>query len=224
MNKLRVLLACEESQAVTKEFRLLGHDAYSCDILPCSGGHPEWHLQQDVTELLRQDWDLVIAHPPCTVLSNSGVRWLISKEPKNSDHIKLTSGLFMDRKRYQEVIYSTDFFNKFIEYGKNGHAIAIENPIQHKYAKQLIHGQHSQIIQPYQFGHTETKATCLWLFNLPKLIETNNVYNEMMKLTYAERSKIHYASPGPDRAKIRSKTYNGIARAMAEQWSEYLTG
>lgn len=223
MKKLKVLIACEESQTVMKEFRKLGHDAYSCDILPCSGGHPEWHLQQDVTELLKQDWDLVIAHPPCTVLSNSGVRWLVSKEPKNPEHIKLTSGLFMDKKRYQEVIDSTDFFNKFIEYGRQGKAIAIENPIQHKYAKQLIHGEYAQLIQPYQFGHLETKGTCLWLFNLPKLVETNNVYDEMMQLSYAEKSKIHYASPGPERAKIRSKTYNGIARAMAEQYSEYLT-
>lgn len=224
MKKLKVLVACEESQTVTKEFRRLGHEAYSCDILPSSGGHPEWHIQGDaIKELYSQKWDLVIAHPPCTVLSNSGVRWLVSVKEKKGFTPNYDIGLYVNQDRYAELLESTRFFNKFVLYGKLGGTIAIENPIQHKYAKELINANHSQIIQPYQFGHEETKATCLWLFGFPTLKETNNVYDQMMKLDYKDRSKIHYASPGPDRAKIRSKTYSGIAKAMAEQWSEYLT-
>jgi hypothetical protein len=208
MKKLKVLVACEESQAVTKEFRKLGHEAYSCDILPCSGGHPEWHIQGDAVEVLYSEkWDLVIAHPPCTRLANSGVRWL------------------KERDLWNDLKDACEFFNEFKKYGESGSLIAIENPIPHKYAthgflQEEKHvegiGNYTQIIQPYEFGHLEKKATCLWLFGLPELKETNNVHKEMMQLPYSERAKIH-------RAKLRSKTYTGIAKAMAEQWSEYLT-
>lgn len=211
---LKILVSCEESQAVTKEFRRLGHEAYSCDILPCSGGYPEWHIHGDAIEALHsQSWDLVIAHPPCTRLANSGVRWL------------------KERNLWGDLKEACKFFNEFKKYGESGNLIAIENPIPHKYATlgfwiDYKHvegiGGYSQLIQPYQFGHLEKKATCLWLFGLPELKETENVYNQMMQLDYKERAKIHYASPGKDRAKIRSKTYPGIAKAMAEQWSEYL--
>ena len=156
--EIKVLVACEESQAVCIEFRKLGIEAYSCDLLPCSGGHPEWHLQQDVTKLLwSMKWDLIIAHPPCTRLANSGVMWLEKK------------GLWDD------LFEGVRFFKKFQLYGKMGGRIAIENPIPHKYAVKEI-GKYSQIIQPYEFGHTERKATCLWLYNLPLLKETNNVF------------------------------------------------
>jgi len=197
---MKILVACEESQAVTIAFRNAGHEAWSCDLLPCSGGHPEWHIQGDArTQLWKMGWDLVIAHPPCDRLANSGVRWLD------------------ERNLWDEMLSATRFFNQFIYYGRQGYKIAIENPVQHKYAREEIEKYH-QIIQPYQFGHMEKKTTCLWLYNLPKLNETNNVYEEMMKLPYSERAKVHCCSPGKDRAKIRSKTYAGIAEAMANQW------
>lgn len=196
---MKVLVACEESQVVTIAFRNKGHEAYSCDILPCSGGHPEWHIKGNVIHQLYKEWDFVIAHPPCDRLTNSGVRWL------------------SERDLWQEMYFACNFFNMFQSYGEAGNKVVIENPVQHKYAREYI-TKYNQIIQPYQFGHLEKKTTCLWLYNVPKLIETNNVYEEMMKLPYAERAKVHYASPGVNRSKIRSKTYTGIAKAMAEQW------
>lgn len=219
--RLLILVACEESQSVAMAFRALGHEAYSCDLEECSGGHPEYHIKGDaIKALYSRKWDLVIAHPPCTFLANSGVRWLVSRKERSGfewhDGIKL----YIDYKRYEAVLQGAAFFNKFVLYGKLGNAIVIENPIQHKYAKELINATHTQIIQPWQFGHLQTKATCLWLFNVDKLMETKNVYAEMMALPYAQRSEIHYASPGPERAKLRSKTYTGIADAMADQWGK----
>ena len=206
MNKdSRILIACEESQIVTTEFRKLGfNNTFSCDLLQTSGLHPEWHLIGDaVTVLNSKKWDLVIAHPPCTRMANSGVMWL---EKRNL---------------WNDLYKATDFFNEFVRYGKSGNKIAIENPIPHKYAVEKI-GKYNQIIQPYMFGHTEQKATCLWLFGLPELKETNNVFELMKTLPKSEQQKIHYMSPGKERAKLRSKTFQGIARAMAEQWTEYL--
>ena len=200
---MRVLVACEESQRVTIAFRNRGHEAYSCDILPCSGGYPEWHFHGDIRNWLwpYNAWDLVIAHPPCTRLANSGVRWL------------------KERDLWDELKQAAAFFNLFtdIYLGSNKKTkVAIENPIPHKYAEIP---RYDQIIQPYQFGHLEKKATCLWLYGLPPLQPTNDVEEEMKKLPYKERAKVHYASPGPQRAILRSKTYPGIAEAMAEQWS-----
>jgi hypothetical protein len=194
----KILLACEESQAVCIEFRKLGFEAYSCDILPCSGGHPEWHLQRDVTELLKERWDLVIAFPPCTDLAVSGAAWF---EQKRKDG------------RQQKSI---EFFMKFANY--NG-KIAIENPIG---IMSSIWRKPDQIIHPYQFGHTESKATCLWLNGLPLLKETKNVKEQWKTLPANIGQRIHYLPPGPDRAKLRSKTFPGIAKAMAEQWGSYL--
>ncbi len=197
---MEALIACEESQAVCIEFRKRGHEAYSCDLEPCSGGHPEWHIKGDAIEVLySQKWDLVIAFPPCTYLANSGVRWRV------------------ERNEWLEIEQATNFFNAFVSHGEAGNMCAIENPIQHVYARARIHKYH-QIIHPYQFGHMEKKATCLWLYGLPPLHETNNVYGEMMKLPYKERAKIHNYAPGPDRQRIRSLTYLGIAAAMATQW------
>jgi len=210
---MKILIACEESQAVTIAFRNRGFEAYSCDILPCSGGHPEWHIQGDVTPLLKNKWDLVIAHPPCDYLANSGVRWRV------------------ERKEWREVYEGIMFFKKFQQYGERGNLIMIENPIIHKYARdgvffnynfQIGVGKHSQTIQPYQFGHLEQKRTCLWLYGLPKLKETNNVFIEMMKLEYKDRAKVHYCPPGKNQKKIRSTTYKGIAEAMAQQWGDFL--
>ena len=200
----KILIACEESQAVCIEFRKLGFEAYSCDLQPCSGGHPEWHAKADAIDMLyASKWDLVIAHPPCTRMANSGVMWL---EKRNL---------------WNDLDKATDFFYEFVKYGKQGNKIAIENPIPHKYAVDKI-GKYSQVIQPYMFGHTERKATCLWLFGLPELKETNNVMEEMKKLPKNEQQRIHYLPPGKDRAKLRSKTFPGIAEAIATQWGSFL--
>lgn len=197
---MKVLIACEESQTICKAFRAKGHEAYSNDIVDCSGNHPEWHIQGDAIEALySKNWDLVIAHPPCTRLANSGVCWLDKK------------GLWKDMER------GAEFFYKFVKYGKAGNKIAIENPVPHKYAVEII-GPYTQIIQPYQFGHAERKATCLWLFGIPELIYTNNVYEQMKILPKNQAQRLHYLPPSPERAKLRSKTYEGIAKAMAEQW------
>jgi hypothetical protein len=183
----KVLIACEESQAVTKAFREIGIEAYSCDLQPCSGGHPEWHYQGDVTALLKKPWDLVIAFPPCTHLASSGARWFKEKQKDG---------------RQQEGI---DFFMLFANC--NIPRVAIENPIgimSNRYRKP------DQIIQPWQFGHGETKATCLWLKNLPKLEPTD--------IVEGREQRVWKMSPSPDRGKERSKTYEGVAKAMAQQW------
>jgi len=198
---MRVLLACEESQAVCKEFRKLGHEAYSCDIQECSGGHPEWHLQQDVTELLKQDWDMIIAFPPCTDLAVSGAAWF---EQKRKDG------------RQQASI---DFFMLFAD--AKCERIAIENPVG---IMSSLWRKHDQIIQPYQFGDAFEKKTCLWLKGLPKLEPTNIVEppkrtefasGRSMPTWYADAWRLK----PKERAKLRSKTFEGIAKAMAEQWA-----
>ena len=186
--EMRILIACEESQAVCTEMRRLGHEAYSCDIIQCSGGHPEWHLQVDALELLKMRWDMIIAFPPCTNLAVSGARYFKEKQADG---------------RQQDSI---EFFMKFAN--ADCKKIAIENPVgimSTRYRKP------DQIIQPWQFGHGETKATCLWLKGLPKLKPTD--------IVTGREQRIWKMPPGPERAKIRSKTYPGIARAMAEQWA-----
>ena len=189
-------MACEESQAVTKELRRLGHEAFSCDIETCSGGHPEWHLQEDVTPLLKQRWDMIIAFPPCTHLAVSGAAWF---EQKRKDG------------RQQAAI---DFFMLFVN--AECERIAIENPVG---IMSTIYKKPSQIVQPYEYGHMEQKKTCLWLKGLPLLQPTNNVYAQMMELPKNKRERLHYLPPSPERAKLRSKTFPGIAKAMAEQWA-----
>ncbi|MFC3212693.1 hypothetical protein [Planomicrobium okeanokoites] len=204
---MRILVACEESQVVTKEFRKLGHEAYSCDILECSGGHPEWHLQQDVTELLKEKWDMILAFPPCTFLTVTGNRWF-NIERYGEKAIKRTK----DR---EEAI---DFFMLFAN--ADCERVAIENPVG-------VMSSHwrkpNQIIQPYEFGDPFEKKTCFWLKGLPKLKPTNIVEppprtkfdsGKSMPAWYAEAWKL----PKEERAKLRSKTFPGIAEAMAEQW------
>ena len=212
MKKLKVLVACEESQRVCTAFRELGHEAYSADIQEPSGGHPEWHILGDVLEVLNggafetmdgtqhsvDRWDMIIAHPPCTHLAVSGARWF-------KEGVKPIS--LQDQ--------AAEFFMKFIN--AECEHIAVENPVcvmSTRYRKP------DQIINPWQFGHLEQKKTCLWLKNLPKLHETNNVYEEMMKLPEKERAKCWWL--GSNHSKERSKTYLGIAKAIAEQWSEYI--
>jgi len=196
---MRILVACEESQAVTLELRALGHEAYSCDLLPCSGSHPEWHLQQDVIPLLEQEWDMIIAFPPCIDLCSSGAAHFAQKRADG---------------RQQKSI---DFFMAFVN-AKCKH-IAIENPIG---IMSSMYRKPDQIIQPWMFGHMECKSTCLWLKGLPKLKETDNVKDEMMKLPKNKRERIHYLPPSKNRSVLRSKTFAGIAKAMAIQWSEYI--
>jgi hypothetical protein len=178
------------------KFRKLGHEAYSCDIQECSGGHPEWHIQGDVLEQLDNGWDMLIAFPPCTYLCNSGVRWLF-----NSDGSWNTE-------RAKKMEDAIEFFNKLgmSKIPKK----CIENPIMHRYAKEKINICRSQIIQPWMFGHGETKATGLHIKSLPFLKSTN--------IVNGREHRIHRMSPGPDRQKNRSKTFPGIAKAMAEQW------
>lgn len=219
----KVLIACEESQAVCKAFRELGHEAYSCDILPCSGGHPEWHLQGDIFHVIYRSGmltslDFLGGHPECTFLTNAGVRWIASKNERDGYEWSDEHQIFINWKRFRQMEKAALFFKSLLSNIQSVGKGYIENPIMHKYAMDIIGIKPDQIIQPYQFGHTETKATCLWLIGLPLLKETNNVYEEMMKLPMKDRAKVHYCSPGPERSKIRSKTYSGIAEAMSNQW------
>lgn len=193
---MRVLVACEFSGVVREAFRARGHDAWSCDLLPAEDGS-EFHLQCDVLLhgiQLRPGWDLMIAHPPCTYLANSGVRWLVR------------DGKF-DAVRLSHMDDAISFWRQLRDAPID--RIAIENPIPHKHARFKM-GCYDQVIQPWQFGHGETKATCLWLKNLPKLVPTN--------IVSGRTPRVHHASPGPDRWKERSRTLTGIADAMAEQW------
>ena len=185
---MKILVACEESQAVTIELRRIGHEAYSCDIEPCSGGHPEWHLQVDALELLKMKWDMILAFPPCTHLAVSGARYF---EQKRKDG------------RQQAAI---DFFMRFAN--SDCPKIAIENPVG---IMSTVWKKPDQIIQPWQFGHGETKKTCLWLKGLPPLIPT--------EIVEGREQRIWKMPPSEDRAKNRAKTFPGIARAMAEQWA-----
>ena len=202
---MRVLVACEESQEVCKAFRALGHEAYSCDIQECSGGHPEWHIQGDVLPLLNEKWDLIIAHPPCTYLSNAGARWLYAGGKLNQD-------------RYKKGLEGKEFFLKFLN-ANCGH-VAIENPIP---SSVYDLPQYTQVIQPYEFGDPWSKKTCLWLKGLPPLQPTEIISDHKPFCSSGSYSKNHDpkykgASRKGGSAKSRSKTFPGIARAMAEQW------
>jgi hypothetical protein len=212
LKKLKILLACEESQAVTKEFRRLGHEAFSCDILPCSGGHPEWHLQQDVVPLLQQKWDLIISFPPCTFLTVTGNRWF-NVEKYGQKAIQ----------RHKDREEAIQFFKMFAE--ADCEHVAIENPVGIMSSEWR---KPNQIINPYQFGDPFEKKTCLWLKGLPLLKPTDIVTppkrtefasGKSMPSWYAEAWKL----PKEERSKLRSKTFPGIAKAIAEQWSEFLT-
>lgn len=195
---MRVLVACEYSGRVRDAFIREGHNAMSADLLPTDAEGP--HYQGDVLDLLDEPWDLVVAHPPCTYLTNSGVTWLTT-----------------DPERWALLDEGAEFFAKMFEF--NSPRIAVENPVQHKYAiERHGHGKATQYIQPWQFGHTEQKRTGLWLVGLPKLEPTNNVYDQMMQLPKRERERLHYLGPSKDRWKLRSTTYSGIADAMAKQW------
>lgn len=228
---MKILVACEESQAVTKELRILGHEAYSCDIEPCSGGHPEWHIKKDVLSILNpvndgelkaicfstmdeeihivEKWDMIIAFPPCTYLTVTGNRWF-NVEKYGEKAIQ----------RAKEREKAINFFMRFAN--ADCKKIAIENPIG---VMSSTWRKPNQIIQPYMFGDTERKSTCLWLKGLPMLTPTNIV--EPNIITYKNGkgtdSPWHMNTmglPKEERAKLRSKTFPGIAKAMAEQWGK----
>ena len=200
---MRVLIACEESQTVCKAFRDLGHESYSCDIQECSGGHPEWHIMGDclpilggccevqtmdrISHVIPDKWDLIIAHPPCTDLAVSGARWFAEKQKDGRQQKSIV--FFM-----QMALAECD-------------RVAIENPVC---IMSSAWRKPDQIIQPWQFGHGEQKATCLWLKGLAPLSPTN--------IVQGREQRVWKMSPGKERQKNRAKTFPGIARAMAEQW------
>ena len=215
---MKVLVACEESQTVCKAFRARGHEAYSCDIQEPSGGHPEWHIKGDVLPLLNGNcnfiteggvygviegrWDLIIAHPPCTDLAVSGARWFPEKQK--------------DMRQQKSVV----FFMQCIL--ADCDRIAVENPIG---IMSSVFRKPSQVIQPYEYGHPTRKATCLWLKNLPPLKPTKIIHYTVVKTGHGTDSPWHaytWNLPPAERARARSKTFPGIANAMAEQWG-YLT-
>jgi hypothetical protein len=208
---MKVLIACEESQTITKEFRKLGIEAYSCDILDCSGGHPEWHYKNNVFDILNKNFDLMIAHPPCTFLSVSGAKHFYNKDGSKN----------IERFKNQKI--ALDFVNMLMNAPIN--KICIENPIS-------VISTHirkpDQIIQPYMFGEEATKTTCLWLKNLPKLIPTNIVdkgerifFKSGKSLPKWYSDILKNAKTSNERRTLRSKTFIGIANAMATQWGNF---
>ena len=229
---MNILVACEESQTVTKELRRLGHNAFSCDIIECSGGHPEWHIKGDALAILNPwkftenelagiefftmdnelhyfvgGWDMIIAHPPCTYLTNAGARWL-------------WAGGELNQERYKKGMEAKDFFMQFMN--AECPKIAIENPVPSAVYELPAY---TQIIQPYEYGHAATKKTCLWLKGLPVLAPTEIVEPVKGRRFQQKNGKWRYSCwemdqrGGKDRARERSKTFPGIAKAMAEQWA-----
>lgn len=206
---MRILVACEESQVVTIEFRKLGHEAFSCDIQECTGNHPEWHIKDDVLCQLNNNWDMMVAFPPCTHLAVSGAAWFREK---------------IEDGRQQQGI---DFFMKMVNAPID--KIAIENPVG---IMSSIYKKPDQIVNPFYFGDPVPKKTCLWLKNLPKLqhFKENDLFNQKTwiepeyiigKRDGRKYSIIHYQSHGKDlgeRSRIRSKTFPGIGKSMAESW------
>jgi hypothetical protein len=203
---MKVLVACEESQTVMKAFRALGHEAYSCDILDCSGGFPEYHIKDDVTKIINQDWDLIIAHPPCTYISHAGARWLYPKGVLNQE-------------RFEKGKQAAEFFNLFLNLACE--KVCVENPVPSS-----IYGlpKHSQMIQPYFFGEPFQKKTLLWLKGLPQLVPTKIVDKGEFVTYKSGKTKSKWfmdaakAKTPAERARLRSKTFEGIAMAMAQQW------
>lgn len=211
---MRILVACEESQAITKELRSLGHEAFSCDLLPCSGGYPEWHLQQDVFEVIEQGWDMMIAHPPCTYLAVSGARWLYNKDGSKNEE------------RWRNQAEALQFVQRLMDAPID--KIAIENPVS-------VISSHirkpDQIVHPWMFGDKASKSTCLWLKNLPLLtptdiVEKGEFIEFISKKGVKKRQPKWYfdalkeAKTPAERRTLRSKTFKGMAQAIAKQWTK----
>ena len=200
--QMRVLVGCEFSGTVRRAFAMRGHDAWSCDLLPAEDRSNK-HIVGDIRDILSDGWDLlIVCHPPCTRLCNSGVRWL-SKPPASKTLEQMWQELD------EGCALFSDCWNAPIE------RVAVENPVMHRYAKERIRNyvEPAQSVQPWQFGHGEVKRTCFWLKNLPALTPTN--------IVDGREPRIHHMSPGPDRAKERSRFFSGIAEAMADQWGGY---
>jgi hypothetical protein len=235
MKKLNVLVACEESQALTNELRLLGHNAFSCDLLPCSGGHPEWHFNNDVFEIIKNqggvlqngetvninaDWDMMIAHPPCTYLAVSGAQWYYHPEDKDLPvESRRPHPKHPDRAAEREK--AIEFFIRIANAPID--KIAIEKPVG---VISSAYRKPDQIVQPFMFGDEARKTTCLWLKNLPKL-EPTDIVSEGERV-YFKSGKSHpkwyadalsNAKSSEERRTMRSKTFIGMAKAMASQWS-----
>lgn len=229
---MNVLIACEESQRVCIEFRKMGFNAFSCDLLDCSGGHPEWHIKDDCLPLITTEcgffkgifetsdgeihtfrkWDLIIAHPPCTYLTVTGNRWFNIEEYGNDAKL-----------RYKERLDAVRFFMNIVLYANTEH-LAIENPIG---IMSSYYRKPNQIIHPYMFGDQARKATCLWLKGLPNLIPTDEVEPEIIRYKNGKGTDNPWHMdtmklPPDERARERSKTFPGIAKAMAQQWGSYL--
>jgi len=218
---MKVLVGCEESQAVTIEFRKLGIEAYSCDLQECSGGHPEWHYQEDIFEVInREQWDMMIAFPPCTYLTVTGARWLYNKDGSKNES------------RWVAQDDAVEFVKKL--YYSNIKRIAIENPVGKLSSLWM---KPTQIIQPFYFGDESQKTTCLWLKDLPKLQHLKNANLFEKNITHCGKGEMVTTSTGKtfskwywetsrgkgkERQILRSKTFPGIAKAMATQWSKYL--
>lgn len=201
---MRILIACEESQTVCKAFRDKGHEAYSCDILPCSGGHPEWHIQDDVLKHLDDGWDMMIAHPPCTYLSRAGARWMYQ-------------GGELNQERYQKGLDAASFFRALLD--ADIPQVAVENPTPLKIFELP---KHTQAVQPYEFGHPLSKKTLLWLRNLSKLKPTD-LREDFKPLLPSNTGGAKRGQKADWKNKVRdpkeaSKTFEGIAKAMADQW------
>lgn len=211
---MKVLVACEESQTVCKAFRARGHEAYSCDIQDCSGGHPEWHLKQDVLPLLREKWDLIIAHPPCTYLTNGGAVRMFRREVK--EYPPYGTFQMMNLNRLKEGMLARDFFMSFLN--APCERVAIENPVPMSF---YMLPPALQIIQPYMFGDPYSKKTCLWLKGLPPLRPTEVLkeYHPYINGGGGRLERSNYKGQKfAEGSRARSKTFPGIARAMAEQW------
>ena len=204
---MKIFIGCESSGTIRRAFQEMGHTVYSCDLLPADDGEKLYHIQDDVRKVLAGTqfafgFDKMFFHPSCRFLTNSGVRWLFNKDGSRNEE------------RWENLEEAARFFNWCLKMVANCGSGFVENPIMHKHAMNLIGVKYSQIIQPWQYGHTTSKATCLWNTGLPNLIPTNIIPKELRTF------EIHTASPGPDRWKIRSKTFDGIAKAMAEQWGK----
>jgi hypothetical protein len=207
---MRVLVVCEYSATVRDAFRAQGHDAWSCDVLPTEGD-PTWHIRDDALHVLTGrwafGWDLIIAHPPCTYLTYAGAKHLYLEGRKENGR---------DESRWKAMEHGALFFRAMLN--APAERIAVENPIMLAAAKKIVGRGPDQIVQPWQFGHPESKRTGLWLKGLPPLVPTHNLEAEMLALPAKDRNRVHYMAPGPERWKERSRTYSGIAQAMADQW------
>lgn len=217
---MKILVACEESQAITTRLRSLGHEAFSCDLLECSGGHPEWHIRGDVIGVMNNGWDMMIAHPPCTFLAGSSVQWLSNPEDKELPFDERRPHPLYPKRR-QDMLDAVAFVRAL--YDAPIDKIAIENPVgllSSRWRKP------DQIVQPYMFGDEATKTTCLWLKGLPHLVPTNIVGKGARKVFASGKSHpawyaeaLEKGMSKEERQMFRSKTFPGMAQAMAEQWA-----